>query len=89
MTTIASLGTGVSGRLALLHARNQIELSQPIVIESIIGTTFSGSVSSITRFGSYEAILPCVSGTGMGFFPSFLVLFKFPSFQPSLLAAVK
>jgi proline racemase len=54
----------VSGRLALLHARNQIRPGQPAVIESIIGTSFTGTVASTTRFGPHEAIVPIVSGTG-------------------------
>jgi proline racemase len=61
----AHTGTGVSGRLALLHARRQIEQGQPAVIESIIGTSFTGTVASATRFGPHEAIIPVVSGTGM------------------------
>ncbi|ELR13070.1 proline racemase [Acanthamoeba castellanii str. Neff] len=56
-------GTGVSGRLALLHARNQIQPGAPAVIESIIGTSFTGIVASTTRFGPHEAIIPIVSGT--------------------------
>jgi proline racemase len=34
------------------------------VIESIIGTSFTGIVASTTRFGPHEAIIPIVSGTG-------------------------
>ena len=56
-------GTGVSGRLAIHHARGEIGLDEPIVIESIIGSKFKGRIVSSTRFGPYEAIIPEVEGT--------------------------
>ena len=55
-------GTGVSGRLAIHYARNEIALGQEIVIESIIGSEFSGAVSQITQYGDYGAIIPRVGG---------------------------
>jgi len=56
-------GTGVSGRLAIRHARGEIGIDEPIVIESIIGSRFRGTVVSSTRFGPYEAIIPEVEGS--------------------------
>jgi len=56
-------GTGVSGRLALLHARGEIELNQPIEIESIIGTRFTGRIIETTNFGPYSAVIPEVEGS--------------------------
>jgi len=56
-------GTGVSGRLAIHHARGEIEIGQPIIIESIIGSRFTGRVVSTTRFGAYPAVIPEVEGT--------------------------
>jgi proline racemase len=55
-------GTGVSGRLAIHHARGEIKQDQSIVIESIIGSKFTGKVVSETKFGPYAAIIPEVSG---------------------------
>ncbi len=55
-------GTGVSGRLAIHHARGEIQKDQPIVIESIIGSRFTGKVIRETRFGAYAAIIPEVTG---------------------------
>lgn len=55
-------GTGVSGRLAIHHARGEIELEQSIVIESIIGSCFSCKVAGTTRFGPYDAVIPSVEG---------------------------
>jgi ribosomal protein uS13 len=56
-------GTGVSGRLAIHHARGEIGLDQRIVIESILGTTFSGRVLEETRVGEYKAVIPEVTGS--------------------------
>jgi len=56
-------GTGVSGRLALMHARNEIGLNEKKVIESVIGSRFGGWISGTTTFGSYCAIIPQVEGS--------------------------
>lgn len=58
-------GTGVSARLASLHAKGEIADEQEIIIESILGATsvFRGKVVEHTRFGPYSAIVPEVSGS--------------------------
>lgn len=56
-------GTGVSGRLAIHHARGEIEAGQSIVIESIIDSRFTGRVVETTTFGPYPAVIPEVEGT--------------------------
>ena len=56
-------GTGVSGRLAIHYARGEIGIDEPIVIESIIGSRFSGRVAETTTFGNYPAIIPEIEGT--------------------------
>ena len=56
-------GTGISGRLAIHHARGEISLNQPIVIESIIGSRFSGVVVQTTTLSSYLAVIPEIEGT--------------------------
>lgn len=56
-------GTGVSGRLAILHARGQVEVQESIVIESILGTRFKGRILETTSFGPYDAVIPEVAGT--------------------------
>jgi proline racemase len=56
-------GTGVSGRLAIHHARGEIGLDEPIVIESIIGSRFKGKVVAVTTFGPQAAIIPEVEGS--------------------------
>ncbi len=56
-------GTGVSARIALHHARNEVETGKTITIESIIGSTFSVRVAEETTFGPYPAVIPEVEGT--------------------------
>jgi proline racemase len=56
-------GTGVSGRLAIHHARGEGAVGQPIVVESIIGSRFTGRIVDTTTFGPYDAIIPEVEGT--------------------------
>jgi proline racemase len=55
-------GTGVSGRLAIHHARGEIGRNEPIVVESIIGSRFTGRVVEETRVGEFNAIVPEVEG---------------------------
>lgn len=56
-------GTGVSARVALHHARGEIKINEPVVIESILGTCFTGAVVETTKFGPYDAVIPKVTGT--------------------------
>lgn len=56
-------GTGVSGRLAIHHARGEIGVGEQIVIESIIGSKFAGRVVQTATFGPHNAIIPEVEGT--------------------------
>src|SRR5229473_3678086 len=55
-------GTGVSGRVALEHAKGQLAVGEPFVIESLIGTRFAGRVVRETMFGDYAAVVPEVEG---------------------------
>ena len=56
-------GTGVSGRLAIHYARGEIDVGQPITIESIIGTRFTGRVVRPVTFGPHDAVIPEVEGS--------------------------
>jgi len=56
-------GTGVSGRLAIHYGRGDVGLNERIVVESIIGSRFSGRVVATTTFGNYPAIIPEIEGT--------------------------
>lgn len=55
-------GSGVTARLAAMHARGQIGIGQPRSFQSIIGSRFSGSVASLTQSGPHKAITAEVSG---------------------------
>jgi trans-L-3-hydroxyproline dehydratase len=56
-------GTGVCGRLAIHHARGEIGVGEDVVIESLVGSRFTGRVARTTRFGPYDAVVPEVEGT--------------------------
>jgi trans-L-3-hydroxyproline dehydratase len=56
-------GTGVSARMALHHARGEIKTDKSMIVESILGTTFRGSVVKEIKYGPYKAIIPEVEGT--------------------------
>lgn len=56
-------GTGLSGRVALEYARAKLHIDEPFVIESLIGTRFTGRVVGKTRFGEHEAVVPEVEGS--------------------------
>jgi len=56
-------GTGVSGRLAIHHARGEIGVGDVIEVESIVGSIFKGFVQEVTEFGGRPAIIPSIEGT--------------------------
>jgi len=56
-------GTGVSGRVALEHAKGKLAVGEPLVIESLIGTRFTGRVVRETAYGEYSAVVPEVGGS--------------------------
>jgi len=55
-------GTGVSARLAVLHARGQAVLGDTLLARSIIGSEFLGRIESETAVGGKPAIHPSISG---------------------------
>ena len=55
-------GTGTSARMAQLVGKGQLKIGEKFVHESIIGSLFVGCPIESTRVGSYEAIVPTVSG---------------------------
>ena len=56
-------GTGVSGRVAIEHARGRLAPGKPFVVESILGTRFVGRVLRETTFGPHKAVVPEVEGS--------------------------
>ncbi len=56
-------GTGVSGRMAIHFARGEIGVGDPLVIESIVDTTFTGTVVEPVEYGGLPAVVPDVRGS--------------------------
>ena len=56
-------GTGVSGRLAIHHARGEVAVGEAITVESILGSTFTGRVVEMTEVVGLPAVIPEVTGT--------------------------
>ena len=57
-------GTALSARMAVLHARGQMEQGDHLTAESLIGSTFGGRILGTTTVGDTPAILPEISGRG-------------------------
>jgi proline racemase len=55
-------GTGTSARLAVMHARGEINVGESFVHESIIGTKFDSVIESLTHVGGVDAVIPTVAG---------------------------
>ncbi len=56
-------GTGVSARLALMHARDELPLDAPVNVESIVGSVFTGKIVGLAEVGSHPAVIPQIEGT--------------------------
>jgi proline racemase len=57
-------GTGTCARMAALHARGDLALGEQFVHESLLETTFTGTLHNLTRVGDYSAVTPSLSGRG-------------------------
>lgn len=57
-------GTAVSARMAVLHARGEMQEGQSLTAQSIIGSTFTGRIVEATEVGQSPAIIPEISGRG-------------------------
>lgn len=56
-------GSGVAGRMAIHHAREEIKAGdEPFVIESILGTTFKGLIVEEVDYGPFKAVIPQIEG---------------------------
>jgi trans-L-3-hydroxyproline dehydratase len=56
-------GTGVSARLAIHHARGEVEMGEEIVVESLLGSRCAGRIVEETHCGSQPAVVPEIRGT--------------------------
>ncbi|WJI44777.1 proline racemase family protein [Mesorhizobium sp. C120A] len=55
-------GTGTSARLAVMHAKGEIQVAEQFTHKSLIDSTFIGEIVATTAVGPYNAIIPAVSG---------------------------
>ena len=55
-------GTGTSARMAQLHARGLLELDTDMVNEGFLGRSFLGRLVGLEQVGSYDAVIPTVTG---------------------------
>ncbi|NQS90659.1 proline racemase family protein [Patescibacteria group bacterium] len=56
-------GTGTSGRMAVLFAKNKLGLNEEFINESIAGVTFQGRLIGKTRVGKFPAVVPEITGS--------------------------
>ncbi len=56
-------GTGVSARAAIHISKGDLAINEPFVVESILGSCFTGEAVEKTTFGPYDAVIPKVTGS--------------------------
>jgi trans-L-3-hydroxyproline dehydratase len=59
----SATGTGLSARLAVLHARGQMKVGDAMTHASAIGSTFDGRIVEETQVGDRPAIVPAIRGS--------------------------
>jgi proline racemase len=55
-------GTGTCAKMAVLHAKGQLEIGRDFHHESILGTIFTGRLLEETTVGQYRAVVPTITG---------------------------
>lgn len=58
----SACGTGTSARLAVLHARGEIAVGEPLVHESVLGSQYTGTIVGTTDVGGVPAVVPSIAG---------------------------
>lgn len=56
-------GTGTSAKLATLYAKGEIQIGEPFIYESFIGSKFKGVILGEAKAGDYDAIIPQITGS--------------------------
>ena len=59
----SATGTGLSARMAVLHARGELRVGDAMTHASVIGSTFDGRIVSETVVGDRPAIVPAIRGS--------------------------
>lgn len=60
----SACGTGTCAKMAVLHAKGQLDIGSDYINAGPLGTTFKGRIEATTKVGSYDAIIPSLSGQG-------------------------
>ncbi len=59
----SATGTGLSARMATLHARGAMHVGEAMTHASVLGSTFDGRIVSETTVGGSPAIVPAIRGS--------------------------
>jgi trans-L-3-hydroxyproline dehydratase len=59
----SATGTGLSARMAVLHARGLMHAGDAMTHASVIGSTFDGRIVEETRVGPHAAVVPAIRGS--------------------------
>jgi proline racemase len=59
----SATGTGLSARMAVLHARGLMRPGDAMTHASVLGSTFDGRILEDTRVGDRTAIVPAIRGS--------------------------
>jgi proline racemase len=59
----SATGTGLSARMAALHARGEMSVGDAMTHASVLGTTFDGRILAETSLGDARAIVPAIRGS--------------------------
>jgi proline racemase len=59
----SATGTGLSARMAALHARGAMRVGDAMTHASVLGTTYDGRIVSETTVGDRPAIVPAIRGS--------------------------
>lgn len=59
----SATGTGLSARLAALHARGEMRVGDSMTHASVIGSTFDGRIVREVEVGGRPAVVPAIRGT--------------------------
>jgi proline racemase len=61
---LSPCGTSVSARMAVLHAKGQMQVDEKLIGKSVINSRFEGQILGRTTVGGLDAIRPTISGQG-------------------------
>lgn len=67
-------GTGTCAKMAVLHAKGQLDLNEPFRHQGILGNIYTGRLIGETTVAGFPAVVPTITGTSWIFGRSTLVL---------------